>query len=586
MLGSRRVREVTCPSCAATWPRRTSRFCGACGTSLTASTAGSHLAEGGPPDEDELAGDRRYGVRSRRLELIAAAVLVVIVGIAITIAASVSEPPLDTGSDHVELPAPDELPDEDPDAPPDGALQDRDPASEEARSNDVPLRGPTTITCVPAGCERWRTELPDGSVIPAHDLLIHVERKVGPPTDWPDESREEPSRAFALLTALDPSDGRIVWDRQLEKPHLTEPGVQVQVLPVDESLVLVLWGRQIFALDAPTGERRWGTFRAPAARPDRPGVDGEVVVWWPDAVGDGHDHADQPDAGRSLTAPPGALTSLDRRSGAVGWRISTRLVMFAHGQAVTLSEDGTTLAGIDLEDRRRVWSRELTLPGEREPQVLTEGRLALLSDGSIEVIDTASGETVARRELSLPEVFDVEVIGTTAVVHRSQEPPPMASAGSARSSVYLQDLTDPDRPPRQVGDVVAVQPLPTRSPTGGTPWERAPTAGLAIVTQPDDTVHLTVLDSDGAIPSTTDPGQGRVIDLPAERTVTAVLGSQGQVVVAHGEEGVDHSPWLISGDARAEVQGHAEVVTAEPELVIRTADGLVGLDLGQDTDAS
>ena len=579
MLGSRRVREVTCPSCAATWPRRTSRFCGACGTSLTASTTGSHLAEGGPPDEGELAGDRRYGVRSRRLELIAAAVLVVIVGIAITIAASVSEPPLDTGSDHVELPAPDELPDEDRDAPPEGALQDREPASEEARSNDLPLRGPTRITCVPAGCERWRTELPDGSVIPAHDLLIHVERKVGPPTDWPDESREEPSRAFAVLTALDPSDGRIVWDRQLEKPHL--PGVPVHVLPVDESLVLVLWGRQIFALDAPTGERRWGTFRAPAARPDRPGIDGEVVVWWPDAVGDGRDHADQLDVGRSLTAPHGELSSLDRRSGTVGWRFPTRLVMFAHGQAVTLSEDGTTLAGIDLENRRRVWSRELTLPGERDPQVLTEGRIALLSDGRIEVIDTASGETVAGRELSLPEAFHVEVIGTTAVVHQPQEPPPMASAGSARSSVYLHDLTDPDRSPSQVGDVVAVQPLPMRSPTARTPWEHAPTEALAITTQPDDTVHLTVLGSDGAIPSTTDPEQRRVIDLPAERTVTAVLGSQGQVVVAHGEEGFDHSPWLVSGDARAEVQGRAEVVTAEPELVIQTAEGLIGLDLGQ-----
>jgi len=157
----------------------------------------------------------------------------------------------------------------------------------------------------------------------------------------------------------------------------------------------------------------------------------------------------------------------------------------------------------------------------------------------------------------------------------------MASAGSARSSVYLHDLTDPDRSPSQVGDVVAVQPLPMRSPTARTPWEHAPTEALAITTQPDDTVHLTVLGSDGAIPSTTDPEQRRVIDLPAERTVTAVLGSQGQVVVAHGEEGFDHSPWLVSGDARAEVQGRAEVVTAEPELVIQTAEGLIGLDLGQ-----
>jgi len=620
MLGSRRVREVTCPSCAARWPRRTSRFCGACGASLPDSTAGVHLTEDGPPDEDELAGDRRFGLSSRRLELIAAAVLVVIVGVAITVAASVSEPPLDTDSDHVELPAPDELPDDGRDAPPEGAPQDREPASEGPRSNDVPLHGPGTLTCVPAGCERWRIELPDGSVTPTHDLLIHVERKVGPPTDWPDEGREEPSRDFTVLTALDPSDGRIVWERQLEKPHLTEPGVQVQVLPVDESLVLVLWGREIFALEAPTGERRWGTFRAPAARPDRPGVDGEVVVWWPDAAGNGGDHLDQPDAGPSLTAPSGALISLDRRSGAAGWRIATRLLTSAHGQAVVLSADGTEVSGIDLDDRTTTWSRELRSGLSHPPVPLAGRRLALPSHEGIEVIGTDSGDTIADRRLGLSPRRHIEVVGTTLVQHAPGDRPEEADPRT-RSSVLLLDLADPDVAPRQIDDVTSVVTLRSPAPVAAPPWHERPVEGLVITTQPEDQVHLTVLDASGsvrfegdtglsseaccwqpvpsddpgsialvdpdadgsrvAIVPTTHQQEPRIISLPADRTINEVLGDDAGFVVAHGRGGVGHDLWLVADEARASVIGGARVVTVDPVPVIQTAEGLIGLDLGQ-----
>lgn len=612
MTGRRTLREIACPGCDARWARRGARYCGSCGAALVHTSAGSERSDARSSASEGPAGPYR-GARPWLLWAV-----IVLVAMVVTVAVSVGIPEVEEpepGGGEVDLPDPEELQDAgDRDAAPLGSTTDELPSDEPRAGASSPA------TCVPAGCERWRTELPHGSVTPAGGLLIHVERKVGPPSDWPDEGREEPSRDFAVLTAVDPANGRIVWQEELVHPQLTD--ARLRVLSIDDTLVLVVRGREITALESSTGERRWGQHAGHEVTEVHIGEAGHIVVWGPDGSAVTAPHEGEP----GLRPRSGQMTSFDRHSGSLRWRTSIELLVFAEGRAVTLSEDGASLVGLDLDDLTQRWRREHRLRPDQAPVLLTDRDLGLVSTDRIEVLDLHSGETSSRRTIELRSEDRVQGVGKTVVVHRQRQAPPMAPTERrrfsghlelARSSAYLFYLDDPDRTPTRVGDVVDVVPLPRRPTDAASRWHQPAVGGLALVSQPEGRVHLTVLDSDGtvhferevgltserccwqplattasgsitlvdpeaggdrvAILSTTDPTEPRVITHPGGRTITDVLGSSWPIVVAHGSEAEDL--WLHSAGTWSRVVGRAEVVSVDPGPVIQTPDGLIGLDL-------
>jgi outer membrane protein assembly factor BamB len=141
----RSVATVSCPSCGRAWPARTSRFCGRCGDALT------------------LGQDLRPRRRLPRGAVIAgtlgvaAAALAGMTAVGAQVVDAVSARP----DPEVELPRSSEIP------------AQRGLTGQEAEAALAPF-DPDRLRCEPAGCERWRLDLPEGvdDAVRFGDLLV------------------------------------------------------------------------------------------------------------------------------------------------------------------------------------------------------------------------------------------------------------------------------------------------------------------------------------------------------------------------------------------------------------------------------
>jgi hypothetical protein len=518
------------------------------------------------------------------------------------------DPPAAAGQDDVELPARDDLrPLEDP-AP-------REEAVPPVRQvTDPVVRDLPRVTCIPEGCERWHTPLPQGQVLDVGDVLVHVERKVGPPTDWPDEGREEPSRDYAILTAVDPAGGQIVWDLELRLPHLTDR--RVQAIPTDD-LVVFAWERQLVAVDARTGAERWTRHLDPGVHLVHPGPHHDVLVWWPHVHSDGEVARMTDLGGGAVATVPGVLASLDLGDGALRWQTEARPVLVTDTHLVSAATDGGVLIGIDLRDGSHAWSRDLPTQTERQPIPLADGRALVRTDRRLEVLDLATGATLADHEANT--LLPVTAVGTTAVVHSLELRPSADRGRNAPTSVSVHPLDEPGDAAMRVDGVIAVHPLwdPTNSSTGS--WRRIPAEGAAVVVQPGTDVGIILLGPAGEVRldehaglvserccwrlhagsdarglvlfdpdvvgdrvvtlSTDDLAQRATVDLPRGMVATEVVQADPPVLIAHGGEGVGRGMWLATPDGLAGMLGRTELVRVAPHPVVMTVDGLIGLDL-------
>ena len=596
------IRNVECVACGAFWPRRTARFCGGCGAVL------SVASDEGPGFEVVRSG---RGPGGPILRAVVAAGVVVVLVLAAVVAATVArspgiEEPPESSAEVV-------LPDREAIGPDEQAAP---PAAAELASDPDP-------TCTGGVCETWRRELPPGPVHPVGGWFIHVHTEVGPPTDWPDETREEPSRAFATLTAISPGTGEVGWQQELRLPHLTN--APIRVAEIDDDLLIVTWDSKVTALGADGGERRWSQRVANEAARVHPGAAGEVVVWHRATVGLGLQELRGP-----LT---GGLTRLDRATGEPqGTLRPARLVAFLDDQAILQSSDDQTIAGVGLDDLMPRWERGSTLLRDRPPIPQADGSLALLTDRSIELLDPSSGETLAARPLEIASHEVIEVVGTTAIRYRPDGPPGLLNAGltvPSRSSVELYDLTDPERTPSQIDDVIGVQPV--RTPPGGAsvPEDEWPVDRVVIVSQEGRSIGLTVLDGNASdqheidlgtatccwsLLPTRDPealallspddhhriavvdiDEGYATELGVEPglTVTEVAASPvapersgaatpliDRLTLATDDDSVPGSLVLVSRSWRFESPRPAELIATDAAPAVRTSDELIGLHPG------
>lgn len=614
------TRDAVCPACGASWPGRTARFCGACGAALKAA---DHEVEA------ERSG-RGPGGPNLRVAAVAG-VAVVALGIIAAIAGSPgTEDPPEASAD-VDLPGPEEI-GHDPGGPVPSRGDPTDPADQADPSGAADLPSEPGSMCSQGDCERWRRELPPGPVLAESGWLIHVHKEVGPPTDWPDETRQEPSRAFATLTAIQPDTGEVGWRQELRLPHLSN--APIRLAGIGEGLLVVTWDSKVTALDADSGERRWSQRVANEAARVHPGADGEVVVWHRATVGLSL---------QELRGPlPGGLTRLDRGTGeSLGTLRPARLVTFLDGQAILQSPDDQAITGVGLDDLTPRWERGTALLRDRPPILQADGRVALLSDRGIELIDPDSGETLAERPLEIAPHEVVEVVGTTAIRYRPDGPPGLANAGLTapeRFTVELYDLADPDRAPTRIRQVIGVEPIrkPPEElsvPEGGWPvdrvvivsqdrrrlaftvvgsddairseheveldtatccWRPLPTAGSDAIAllSPDARHRIAIVDTGGEYTTVTDVGHGL--------RVTAVVGSPAaasrpgpeaaapladRLILATEDDPSSATLIVVAANWRFESVGPAELIAADPVPTVRTSDGVIGLNPGRPASA-
>jgi hypothetical protein len=216
-----RHRTVACPACERRWPSPTSRWCGWCGTPLGTAAP--------PPPSGRGAARLRLGV-------LAAAGALTVAAVGAQLATFVG-PGSGGGDPEIALPGPSGL-------VPSGGLSAEEAEAAIAPFDDARLR------CEPDGCERWRLDLPQGSVGEARrlgDLLVlHRDGRLQALDLWTGEQRwttpldvrgDGPSRrglheprmiatgASHIVVARQSGDlhvidqhGRSTWSGQLPEP--------------------------------------------------------------------------------------------------------------------------------------------------------------------------------------------------------------------------------------------------------------------------------------------------------------------------------------------------------------------------------
>jgi hypothetical protein len=310
------------------------------------------------------------------------------------------------------------------------------------------------------------------------------------------------------------------------------------------------------------------------------------------------------------------LASLDLGDGALRWRTEARPVLVTETHLVSAASGGV-LHGVDLRDGSHAWARELPTQMERQPIPLADDRALFRTDRNLEVLDLASGATLARQAANT--VLPVTAVGTTAIVHSSEVRPTKVRPRSEPSSVHVHRLDHSDGAPTRIDGVIAVQPLWDRSQQRPGSWRRAPVDAVAIVAQPDDEVDVRMFGPSGEV--ALDEGTGltserccwrpqagsdahgltfldpdaigdRVVtisavaltrnacvELPLGMVVTDVVRNDPPLVVVRGGDGVGRGTWLVSPDGLAGILGPSELIRADPAPVVMTVDGLIGLDL-------
>jgi outer membrane protein assembly factor BamB len=201
---------ASCRACGATWPGRTSRFCGRCGGALTV-----ERPEIPPP---RLVAWLLVGAVGSTLFVVAGT----------TAAGRLTE--LRRGDPVVELPAPDDV------------VSGSALSEGAARAALAPF-DPARPRCEPAGCERWRFDAPHGDAVftAFGDLLaVHLD---------------------GHLYGLDPGSGEQRWAVPLSRPDGTDASpraVREQVtLAADDAHVVVARGMGELRLVDTTGRQRW-----------------------------------------------------------------------------------------------------------------------------------------------------------------------------------------------------------------------------------------------------------------------------------------------------------------------------------------
>lgn len=592
--------EVTCTACGAVWAAPGARFCGRCGTALPASVPDRTAAGGGPDDRrdrdrrpwDADPGGRRSLVRWAAVA-VGAAIVAIVAGTAVLVGGTIA-PDGPVGETTVELP--------DPDGVPHGA----------------PGR-PIVTTCEPVGCERWRTELPPGSLTPAGDLLLHTTIAATTPDDGrTDGTAEErpPSDgasgdpttgdAALVLVAIDTASGEIRWRHAVP----TSPGVPASpALDVGDDLVLIAAAGRLHALQRDTGARRWTVPSDGQLHAARVGEADDVLVWGrasPQPVGADGSRVQRPEIG---VGSLGTLASLARDTGQLRWqRPDVELVTWsATAVLVRLGPTADQLAGIDATTGQVTWRRGHDPGGER--LVVGDDAVALLSAGTLEVLDPGTG--AMRHRLDVEGIGDVDVTFVGSVLALTHAEP------EGGRSLRVVDPADAGEDRAHVDDVVSAHPVELHHLRAATPWDPRPTEGIAVLSQAGDRLRLQLLGHDGTVRWSQDrtlpdatccwtlaagPDAASVALLPPRRVLADVEvvdlddGRTRTLVPAPAVARDETLRWVgglaivelprptvprttIHGaGGRVLIEGRAEVVVTDPLPVVRTADGLIGLE--------
>ena len=555
----------TCTVCGSVWAARAARFCGRCGGRL-----------GGPRGIDRV---RRRGLRVAPLLGLTLAASVV-GGLVVAVVAGTGDPVADDPSaartwDAVELPRP----------------AGTDAAAAERATVDVPILA--DLGCDPQPCVRWRRDLAPGEVRLLGGVLLHAAIEpahVGAATG----ERRPPTHEIAV-TALGTSDGEVRWTQRLAWPSQQGPeGVDLEV--ADGELVLVGGPGELHALDARDGERYWsavGDVRMVTAR----SLGGGEVALWGERPSDDAAGASEP-----------VLVVRDRDTGDLRWqRIGFELVVWMNDRIVGLdrTSGGRELVAFDRHGEER-WRR---VPAGTEERLVAGSRvLALVDPTGTEVVDLVDGATLGRLEASVARGDVVTFVGDTRTLARRR------AAGDG-----VVTLVDPaaGMAPTQVTPVAGTGVARLHALRTDVPWEPPPTDLLLTVRQDRLRLDIRAFGPDGGerwrqqrlVDDPTccwqlgEPGVAGTVGLVPPRSVPADIellsawdgstrghipapsvGSDelrrwnagivevvlprptGPRVVLHG----------VAGSIR--IDGRAELVTTAPVPVVRTSDGLLGLD--------
>ncbi len=438
------------------------RFCGRCGKPLqpdTAAPAAAGTQDRHAPGWKTVAAFRQGRTSQRSVRALVAVVVVVIAG-----AIGVSQLLTDDGS----VPPSDS--DESADAMPDS-------------SNDLP---DAQMSCIPADCVLWELDLGEGHVAERDGLLIHL--------GLPQSQTAESSTQDFRLTAVSTSDGSVLWEQNLGVQAGPAGLEEVAVRLVDDELLLVSAGDGLVAFDT-SGEQLWQVPVSASGRMQvaRAGTNGDVLVW-----------AGPPLEMLVPDGDLGTLMSVDRSDGTVRWSIAqATLAAFTEDHALVV-RGAEELTGIDLTSGTEAeWSfaiEQVAAPDAMQDgldptrtRIPADKLLAILGEDGFDVFDTTSGQIVAAQELHLTDQDRVATIGQLLLVEHGHS----GLANDQPGPISFHPLDDAAQEPIGFDDATAVIELGT-DPLISQQSEPAPEpGGVAVATQTDNHVDVTVLDDDG-----------------------------------------------------------------------------------------
>lgn len=508
--------------------------------------------------------------------------------VAVTVASGLpfgADRPPAASSDAVELPDPDDA----------EVLSSPASSSAVASAERAGVTDPAfaDLRCDPDPCVRWRRDLPRGEVRLLGGVLLHA--AVEPArVDGATGERRPPTHEVAV-TALGTADGEVRWTQRLAWPSAQVPGgVALEVL--DDELMLVGGPGELHALTAGDGDQRWsaaGDVQLVAARP----LGGGAVAVWGERIA--HD-------GTTGTEP--VLVVRDRETGQALWqRPRFELVAWTHDRIVglDLTVGARELVAYDRDGAER-WRRAPV--GTEERLVAGDRVLAVVSPSGTEVVDLGDGDVLSRVEGSVARGDVVTFVGDTLTLARRR------AAGDG-GAVLVDPATG--TPATEITPVASTIGTRLHALRTDVPWEPPPTDLLVTMRQERLRLDIRAFGANGEqrwrrqrlVDDPTccwqlgEPGVGGTLGLIPPRAARADIellsawdgSTRGRIPAP--SVGTDElrrwnaglvevvlprptGPRIVFHGANGAVRidGHAELITARPVPVLRTNDGLVGLD--------
>lgn len=481
-----------------------------------------------------------------------------------------------------------------PQAPGSSSVELPEPAGAAADAQQAAVAVPAfaDLRCEPDPCVRWRRDLAAGEVRQLGGLLLHA--AVEPARVDAATGERRPLSHELVVTALGAADGEVRWTRRLASPS-GQGTDQVDLEVVDDDLLLVSGPEELHALAAGDGDRRWSARSELRMRTARSLGSGAVAVW-----------GEQPSD--AATAGSGRVVVRERDTGQVLWeRAGFELVTWTPDRIVGLAQTraGRELVALDLDGEER-WRRPPV--GTEERLIAGDRVLAVVAPTGTEVVDLGDGATVGQLEASVARGDVVTFVGDTLTLARRR------AAGDGGVTLLTPDAAAAHTEITPVAGAVATRLHALRTDV---PWEPPPTDLLLTVRQdrlrldiraygPDGTLRWRqqrLVDDPTCCWQLGEPGVDGTVGVVPPRAVRADIellsawdgSSRGhipapsvgsdelrrwnaglvEVVLPRptGPRVVFHG---VGGAIR--IDGRAELVTAVPMPVVRTPDGLVGLD--------